>query len=80
MLGKYFSIYLIAAFVVAALAHPGRWAYLRSAVAVALGRGRAGALVPHVHWLRRRARSRRSTTSMPHIQGFLAGGRARRAS
>ena len=30
MLGKYWSIFLILGFVVAALAHPKRWDYLRS--------------------------------------------------
>lgn len=30
MLGKYYSVYLIAGLVVAALSHPGRWSYLKS--------------------------------------------------
>ena len=51
MLGKYYSIYLVAAFIVAALAHPARWAYLRSPspwISVAVG---LIALAPHLRWL-----------------------------
>ena len=63
MLGKYYSIYLVAAFIVAALAHPARWTCLGLAVAVDLGRrrpvgdGAASALAGPP------PRSRRSTTS-----------------
>jgi len=51
MLGKYYSIYLIAAFVVAAFWHPRRFEYLRSAspwVSVLCG---LAVLAPHLHWL-----------------------------
>jgi 4-amino-4-deoxy-L-arabinose transferase-like glycosyltransferase len=51
MLGKYYSVYLIAAFVIAALAHAKRWAYLRSVspwVSALVG---AIVLAPHFHWL-----------------------------
>jgi 4-amino-4-deoxy-L-arabinose transferase-like glycosyltransferase len=51
MLGKYYSIYLVAAFIVAALAHPARWAYLRSPspwISAAAGLMVIG---PHLHWL-----------------------------
>jgi len=51
MLGKYYSIFLVGAFVIAALAHPKRWDYLRSAspwVSAATG---FVVLAPHLHWL-----------------------------
>jgi hypothetical protein len=51
MLGKYYSIFLIAGFLAAVLAHPGRWAYLRSAspwISAAVG---GVVLAPHVQWL-----------------------------
>jgi 4-amino-4-deoxy-L-arabinose transferase-like glycosyltransferase len=51
MLGKYYSVYLIAAFVIAALAHPKRWEYLRSAspwVSALVG---VIVLAPHLRWL-----------------------------
>jgi 4-amino-4-deoxy-L-arabinose transferase-like glycosyltransferase len=51
MLGKYYSIFLIAGFVVAALTHPARLAYLRSPsprLSAAVG---LVMLAPHVHWL-----------------------------
>jgi hypothetical protein len=51
LLGSYHSVFLVAGFAAAALAHPGRWTYLRSpspwlSVAVL-----AAALTPHVQWL-----------------------------
>lgn len=51
MLGKYFSVYLIGGFVIAALMHPARLAYLKSSspwISIA-----AGLLVlsPHLYWL-----------------------------
>ena len=51
MLGKYFSVYLIAAFILAACAHPARWRYLRSPspwISVAAG---VLVLAPHLRWL-----------------------------
>ena len=51
MLGKYYSIFLIAGFVAAVLAHPGRWAYLRSLspwISAAVG---GAVLTPHIQWL-----------------------------
>jgi len=51
MLGSYYSVFLIAGFVAAALAHPGRRIYLGSWspwLSVAVG---AIALAPHVQWL-----------------------------
>lgn len=51
MLGKYYSIFLIASFALAAIAHPARRAYFTSAapwISVATG---AIALAPHLHWL-----------------------------
>jgi 4-amino-4-deoxy-L-arabinose transferase-like glycosyltransferase len=52
MLGKYFSIYLVAGLVLAALLHPDRLRYLRSAspwVSIAAG---FAMLAPHILWLR----------------------------
>src|SRR5215470_1454053 len=51
MLGKYYSIFLIAGFVAAALTHPGRWTYLRSWspwVSAVVG---SAVLAPHIQWL-----------------------------
>src|SRR5262245_63297756 len=50
MLGKYYSILLVVAFVAAALIHPKRWDYLRSPapwIAVMVG---LIVLAPHLHW------------------------------
>lgn len=50
MLGKYYSILLVAAFVIAALMHPRRFDYLRSPapwVAAVVG---LIVLAPHLHW------------------------------
>jgi len=51
MLGKYYSVYLIAGFVAAALWHPARWRYLRSLspwISVLAG---LIVLGPHLYWL-----------------------------
>jgi len=51
ILGKYYSIFLIAGFVVAALAHPDHRAYVRSWspwISAAVG---CTVLAPHIHWL-----------------------------
>jgi Dolichyl-phosphate-mannose-protein mannosyltransferase len=51
MLGKYYSVFLIAGFAAAVLAHPGRWAYLRSLspwISAAVG---GAVLTPHIQWL-----------------------------
>src|SRR5215813_13149845 len=51
LLGSYHSVFLIAGFAAAALTHPGRRAYLRSAspwLSLAVG---AAVLTPHVQWL-----------------------------
>jgi hypothetical protein len=51
MVGKYYSIFLVASFAFAALAHPARRAYFTSAspwISVAVG---LAALSPHLYWL-----------------------------
>ena len=51
MLGKYYSCYLVAGLVVAALAHPARWTYLKSPspwISAAIG---LAVLAPHLYWL-----------------------------
>lgn len=51
MLGKYYSVFLVASFAIAALGHPSRRAYFSSAspwISVAAG---LLALAPHLHWL-----------------------------
>jgi len=51
MLGKYYSIFLLAGFVIAAVLHPGRARYLRSkAPWISLVCGLAG-IAPHIYWL-----------------------------
>lgn len=51
MLGKYYSIYLVASLPVAALLHPARWTYLKSPspwVSIVAG---LAVLAPHLWWL-----------------------------
>ncbi|KYG98844.1 membrane protein [Bradyrhizobium sp. DOA1] len=51
MLGKYYSIFLVASFAFAALAHPARRAYFTSAspwISIVVG---LATLSPHIHWL-----------------------------
>jgi 4-amino-4-deoxy-L-arabinose transferase-like glycosyltransferase len=51
MLGKYYSVYLVASFVIAALMHPRRMEYLKSSspwIATAAG---IAVLAPHLYWL-----------------------------
>ena len=51
MLGKYYSVFLIFSFAVAAFCHPQRRAYFRSSapwISIATG---LAALAPHLHWL-----------------------------
>jgi hypothetical protein len=67
MLGKYYSVYLVGAFIIAALAHPARWVYLRSPspwVSVAVG---LIVLVPHLRWLM-------TTTFTPFDYVYVAHG------
>src|SRR5258708_6676332 len=51
MLGSYYSVFLIAGFVAAVLAHPGRRTYVRSASPWLSGAPAALVPAPHVHWL-----------------------------
>jgi Dolichyl-phosphate-mannose-protein mannosyltransferase len=51
MLGKYYSIFLIVSFAVAAVAHPHRRAYFNSFVPWLSAATGLAALVPHIHWL-----------------------------
>ena len=51
MLGKYYSIFLIGGFLIAALSHPARWTYLKSLSPwVSAGCGLL-VLSPHIFWL-----------------------------
>lgn len=51
MLGKYYSIFLLAGFVIAAISHPDRRTYLKSSAPwISLFAGIA-AIAPHVYWL-----------------------------
>ncbi len=51
MLGKYYSVFLIVSFAVAALAHPQRRAYFTSFVPWMSTATGLAALTPHIHWL-----------------------------
>jgi dolichyl-phosphate-mannose-protein mannosyltransferase len=51
MLGKYFSIYLVATFIVAALTHPARWSYLRSPSPWISAVAGLVVIAPHLRWL-----------------------------
>jgi hypothetical protein len=51
MVGKYYSVFLVASFAFAALAHPARRAYFTSAspwISVITG---LAVLSPHIYWL-----------------------------
>ncbi len=66
MLGNYYSVFLIAGFVAAVLAHPVRRTYLRSWspwLSVAVG---AIALAPHVQWLFATGFTNLSDVAAPH--------------
>ncbi|MGL4265232.1 MAG: glycosyltransferase family 39 protein, partial [Afipia sp.] len=51
MLGKYYSVFLIAGFAIAAIAHPQRRAYLTSKAPWVSTIAGLIALAPHLHWL-----------------------------
>ncbi len=51
MLGKYYSFYLIAGLVVAALSHPARWTYLKSRSPWISTIAGLAVLAPHLYWL-----------------------------
>src|SRR5450631_1125323 len=51
MLGKYYSVFLIGSFVVAAICHPQRRAYFVSWAPLVSATVMFIALVPHLHWL-----------------------------
>ncbi len=51
LLGSYYSMFLIAGFAVAVLAHPGRWPFLRSAAPWLMAAAGAMVLAPYVRWL-----------------------------
>lgn len=52
MLGKYYSIFLIAGFIFAALAHPARMTYLRSSAPWLSALAGLVVLSPHLYWLK----------------------------
>ena len=51
MLGKYYSIYLVGGLILAALSHPARWRYLKSASPWLTAAAGLIVLAPHIHWL-----------------------------
>lgn len=51
MLGKYYSFYLVAGLVIAALSHPGRWTYLKSRSPWISAAAGLAVLAPHLYWL-----------------------------
>ncbi len=83
MVGKYYSIFLVASFAFAALAHPGRRAYFTSAspwISVVTG---LAVLSPHVYWLSTTGASTftyalnhangNAASSLGEVKGFLLG-------
>ncbi|MBR0845998.1 glycosyltransferase family 39 protein [Bradyrhizobium liaoningense] len=71
MVGKYYSVFLVASFTFAALAHPARGAYFRSAspwISVVTG---LLALSPHIYWLATTGAST-FTYAMNHANGDVA--------
>jgi 4-amino-4-deoxy-L-arabinose transferase-like glycosyltransferase len=51
MLGKYYSCYLVAGLIVAALSHPARWTYLKSSSPWISAAAGLVVLAPHLYWL-----------------------------
>ncbi len=51
MLGKYYSVYILTAIIIAALLHPARWAYLRSPSPYVSALTGLIVLGPHLRWL-----------------------------
>ncbi|MET4444823.1 4-amino-4-deoxy-L-arabinose transferase-like glycosyltransferase [Bradyrhizobium sp. GM2.2] len=75
MVGKYYSIFLVASFTFAALAHPARRAYFTSAspwISVVVG---LAALSPHLHWLATTGAST-FTYALNHANGTAASSAA----
>ncbi len=83
MVGKYYSIFLVASFALAALAHPARRPYFTSAspwISVVVG---LAALSPHIHWLATTGASTftyalahtggKAATSLGEARSFLLG-------
>jgi hypothetical protein len=71
MVGKYYSIFLVASFAFAALAHPARRAYFTSASPwISVGTGLV-ALAPHLHWLATTGASS-FTYALAHAHGSAA--------
>lgn len=83
MVGKYYSIFLVTSFVLAALAHPARRAYFTSAspwISVVVG---LAALSPHIYWLATTGASTftyalahaggNAATSLGEVRNFLLG-------
>ncbi|PIT06460.1 membrane protein [Bradyrhizobium nitroreducens] len=71
MVGKYYSIFLVASFAFAALAHPARRAYFTSAspwISIVVG---LAALSPHIHWLATTGASS-FTYALAHANGIAA--------
>jgi hypothetical protein len=72
VLGSYQSVFLIAAFIAAALAHPGRRVYLRSFSPWLSMSVLAIALAPHVQWLLATGFAGLSDLAAPHTDVPLA--------
>ena len=83
MVGKYYSIFLVASFAFAALAHPARRAYFASAspwISVVIG---LTVLSPHIHWLATTGASTftyalthaggNAVSSLSEVKNFLLG-------
>jgi 4-amino-4-deoxy-L-arabinose transferase-like glycosyltransferase len=73
MLGKYYSIYLIGAFMVAILLHPARWTYLRSPspwISAIVG---LIVLAPHLYWLKTAAITPFEYAYLAHRGATLGG-------
>jgi len=71
MVGKYYSIFLVTSFALAALAHPARRAYFTSAspwISVVVG---LAALSPHIYWLGTTGAST-FTYALAHANGSVA--------
>lgn len=72
MLGKYYSIFLIGSFALAAICHPGRRAYLTSPAPWITAATGLLALLPHIHWLATTG-AQPFTYAMEHHSGKAPG-------
>lgn len=77
ILAKYYALFLIAGFVLAALSHPDRWKYFKSRAPWVSASAGLACLAPHLYWLATHDRTpiayADATHNLPPSQALLAG-------